>query len=93
MPETKTALASVPQSLPGDELRAQYLACSYLVSACEQAIERMTSLTRASAGRSYVPLRALDLVRTISDDWRLALQDVARVMTVEGQDLHPVKRR
>ncbi len=90
MPETKIAPSTrMPEAVPGDEVRAQYLACSYLVSACEQAIDRMTSLTHASAGRSYVPLRALDLMRTISDDWRTALQDVARALPDEIETFTP----
>lgn len=86
MTDTRTAAPlSAPEALPGDELRAQYLACSYLVSACEQAIERMSTLTRASEGRSYLPVRALEIVRTIGDDWRLALTAVARAMTAEDE--------
>lgn len=80
--ETNTAATLIADPSAGDELRAQYLACSYLVSACEQALKRMATLNRASAGRSYVPQRALELIEAIGDDWRGALQDVARLMVV-----------
>jgi hypothetical protein len=80
MSNTKTTDPTVlPRQETGDELRAQYLACSYLVSACEQALDRMGRLRKASAGRSYVPVRALELMQAIRDDWCAALREVARL--------------
>jgi len=44
------------------DLRAQYLAASYLVSASEQALHRMRSLCEAAEGRGEAPRRALSLM-------------------------------
>ena len=55
MTETNTAATLIADPSAGDELRAQYLACSYLVSACEQALERMATLNRRARDAAMCP--------------------------------------
>ena len=62
---------------PIEDLRAQYLAASYLVSASEQALHRMRALCEAAEGRGEAPRLALSLMTDIHADWSTALQHIA----------------
>ena len=59
------------------ELRAQYLACSYLLTACEQAAEKLRGFRNTASGRTDVPDRALDILLAVQNDWSVACQDVS----------------
>lgn len=51
------------------ELRAQKLACSYLLTAYEQAAEKLRGFRNTAPGNTDVPDRALDILLAIQGDW------------------------
>jgi hypothetical protein len=57
-----------------DELQAQYVACSYLTSACQEALRRFPA---PSGDDDLVARRALEYVLAIEWDWRQTLQQLA----------------
>jgi hypothetical protein len=59
----------------GDELRAQYVACSYLATACQEALAKFPELATAEAG-DPVTRRALEFLLAVEWDWRLTLQEL-----------------
>lgn len=65
----------VEQGLPpADELRAQYVACSYLATACQDALGKVP----AAGSDDAVAQRALEFILAVEWDWRQTLQDLAR---------------
>jgi hypothetical protein len=61
---------------PFDELRAQYVACSYLASACQDALGRFPP--PSAAPDDIVSQRALEFVLAVEWDWRQTLQELAK---------------
>ncbi|MEK7247214.1 MAG: hypothetical protein AAB092_01960, partial [Chloroflexota bacterium] len=61
---------------PIDELRAQYVACSYLASACQEALGKFPpSLTGTNEDR--VAQRPLEFMLAVEWDWRQTLQELS----------------
>jgi hypothetical protein len=60
---------------PFDELRAQYVACSYLASACQDALGRFPLPT--TGPDDIISQRALELALAVEWDWRQTLQELA----------------
>jgi hypothetical protein len=61
---------------PMDELRAQYVACSYLATACQDALGRF--LTPVSVAEDDpISGRALEFLLAVEWDWRQTLQELA----------------
>jgi len=59
-----------------EELRAQYVACSYLATACQDALGRFpTPAYEADGGR--IAQRALEFMLAVEWDWRQTLQELA----------------
>jgi hypothetical protein len=60
---------------PFDELQAQYVACSYLASACQDALGRFPPPT--AGPDDIISQRALELMLAVEWDWRQTLQELA----------------
>jgi hypothetical protein len=60
---------------PIDELRAQYVACSYLATACQEALGRFPPASGADEDR--VAGRALEFMLAVEWDWRQTLQELS----------------
>lgn len=60
---------------PADELRAQYVACSYLSTACQEALGRFPA--PAAGDDDRIGQKALEYVLAIEWDWRQTLQGLA----------------
>lgn len=58
-----------------DELRAQYVACSYISSACQDVLGRFPP--PAAGDDDRVAQKALEYVLAIEWDWRQTLQGLA----------------
>ena len=58
--------------MQSDELRAQHIACSYLVRGCEDALTELarTLIETRSAGEGAANARAADILSDILDDWK-----------------------
>jgi hypothetical protein len=61
---------------PTEELRAQYVACSYLATACQEALGRFPAPAFEAEG-SAVATRALEFLLAVEWDWRQTLQELA----------------
>jgi len=60
---------------PADELRAQYVACSYLSTACQEALGRFPA--SAAGDEDQIAQKALEYILAIEWDWRQTLQGLA----------------
>jgi hypothetical protein len=63
--ETLATEAAVPSPLLAArdaKLRAEYVACSYLVSACEEALDRVRTLSVDGSRCADVPTRAIAIM-------------------------------
>jgi hypothetical protein len=78
MSSTVDKIYEVDRRLLG--LRADYLACTTLVQACDEAIERLTAFSEVASGRTRVPSLALSRLRNVRDDWSLAGDELSRQM-------------
>src|SRR5580765_678537 len=61
---------------PSDEIRAQYVACSYLASACQDALGRFPP--PGAGPDDLVAQRALEYILAVEWDWRQTLQELAK---------------
>ncbi|HVP04845.1 MAG TPA: hypothetical protein VMT90_04110 [Dehalococcoidia bacterium] len=61
---------------PIDELRAQYVACSYLATACQEALGRFPPPAHEGEG-GHVAQRALEFLLAVEWDWRQTLSELA----------------
>jgi hypothetical protein len=60
---------------PIDELRAQYVACSYLATACQEALGRFPA--PVSPANDPIAGRALEFLLAVEWDWRQTLQELS----------------
>lgn len=71
-----------------DELRAQYVACSYLATACQEAIGKFPP-PLSGTDENHVAARAFEFILAVEWDWRQTLQElaakVARATSVAGR--------
>lgn len=58
-----------------DELRAQYVACSYLSTACQEALGRFPA--GAGGDEDRIAQKALEYMLAVEWDWRQTLQGLA----------------
>ncbi len=70
-----TELATDTALDPIDELRAQYVACSYLATACQEALGRFPM--PVSLENDRIAGRALEFLLAVEWDWRQTLQELA----------------
>jgi uncharacterized membrane-anchored protein len=61
---------------PIEELRAQYVACSYLATACQEALGRFPGPDFEQAD-GKVAERALEFLLAVEWDWRQTLQELS----------------
>jgi hypothetical protein len=74
-------------------LRADRLACRFLLEASRGAIRRLEDYAEVTAGNSRVPMLALARLRAIHRDWESAAADLERQMDEElavWRDTRPV---
>ncbi len=57
-----------------EELRAQYVACSYLATACQEALSRFPTPV---VNDDRISGRALEFLLAVEWDWRQTLQELA----------------
>jgi hypothetical protein len=74
-----------------DELRAQYVACSYLSSVCQDALGRFPAPSAGDDDR--VAQKALEYVLAIEWDWRQTLQGLAEQIARASVCERPRRRR
>jgi hypothetical protein len=92
MMTTTEKLQAVDSRLLG--LRADYLACTALLRACDEAIERLAAFESVAGERTRVPRLALARLQATRDDWNAAAEDVSRQMEeavrclTEGAERH-----
>jgi predicted glycosyl hydrolase (DUF1957 family) len=60
---------------PEDELRAQYVACSYLATACQEALAKLSA---TASGDDVISMRVLELMLAVEWDWQQTLQELAQ---------------
>jgi hypothetical protein len=67
------------------EVRADYLACTSLVRACDEAIERLEAFNDVAGDRTRVPRLALARLRSVREDWSQTQQELAERMVTEAR--------
>jgi hypothetical protein len=67
-------------------MRSQYVAASYLVTACEEAMQRLSTLSERASRRSQVPERALATITSVHADWCAALAAFGQMLAHQGED-------
>ena len=72
-----------------DELRAQYVACSYLSTACQDALGRFPT----AGDDDRIAQKALEYVLAIEWDWRQTLQGLAEQIARAAACERPRRRR
>lgn len=74
-----------------DELRAQYVACSYLSTACQDALGRFPA--PAAGDDDRIAQRALEYMLAVEWDWRQTLQGLAEQIARTSACERPRRRR
>ena len=74
-----------------DELRAQYVAASYLSTACQEALGRFP--TPAAGDEDLIAQKALEYILAIEYDWRQTLQGLAEQIARAAICDRPRRRR
>lgn len=74
-----------------DEVRAQYVACSYLSTACQDALGRFPA--PAAGDDDRIAQKALEYVLAIEWDWRQTLQGLADQIARAGACERARRRR
>lgn len=67
---------AVSTHIPSEELKAQHIACTYLIRGCEDALGRVASewLEAESWEEEAVNARAAEILDTVLDDWKETLE-------------------
>ncbi len=80
-----------PALSQADELRAQYVACSYLSTACQDALARFPAPAAGDADR--IAQKALEYMLAVEWDWRQTLQGLAEQIALVSACERPRRRR